>query len=90
MARRQGKDSHVSQRPNRVERDVGAAQDGSHSLGEVESSSPDQITPLLRDRSFLGMMATQFLGAFNDNLYKQLIFASPAWGCGGWSWPLVC
>src|SRR5205809_6539537 len=30
-------------------------------------------TPLLRDRSFWGMTATQFLGAFNDNLFKQLM-----------------
>src|SRR5207248_10293310 len=27
--------------------------------------------PLWRDTSFWGMTATQFLGAFNDNLYKQ-------------------
>src|SRR5207249_3900474 len=26
-----------------------------------------------RDRSFWGMTATQFLGAFNDNLFKQLM-----------------
>jgi len=30
-------------------------------------------TPLFRDRSFWGMTATQFLGAFNDNLFKQLM-----------------
>ncbi|MDA1053143.1 MAG: MFS transporter [Planctomycetota bacterium] len=29
--------------------------------------------PLLSDRSFIGMTATQFLGAFNDNLFKQLM-----------------
>jgi len=28
---------------------------------------------LFRDRSFWGMTATQFLGAFNDNLFKQLV-----------------
>jgi MFS family permease len=28
---------------------------------------------LFADRSFWGMTATQFLGAFNDNLYKQLM-----------------
>src|SRR5688500_17289277 len=28
---------------------------------------------LYRDRSFWGMVATQFLGAFNDNLFKQLM-----------------
>lgn len=29
--------------------------------------------PLLKDRSFWGIAVTQFLGAFNDNLFKQLI-----------------
>jgi acyl-[acyl-carrier-protein]-phospholipid O-acyltransferase/long-chain-fatty-acid--[acyl-carrier-protein] ligase len=28
---------------------------------------------LFRDKSFIGMAITQFLGAFNDNLYKQLV-----------------
>jgi acyl-[acyl-carrier-protein]-phospholipid O-acyltransferase/long-chain-fatty-acid--[acyl-carrier-protein] ligase len=40
-------------------------------------------TPLLRDRSFWGMTATQFLGAFNDNVYKQtllLLFVAVPWG----------
>ncbi|MAT14138.1 MAG: hypothetical protein CMJ46_02595 [Planctomyces sp.] len=31
------------------------------------------LPPLWRDRSFWGMTITQFLGAFNDNLFKQLI-----------------
>src|SRR5207253_8989758 len=31
------------------------------------------VDPLFRDRSFWGMTATQFLGAFNDNLFKQLM-----------------
>ncbi len=35
--------------------------------------SHDQLPPLTRDRSFWAMAATQFLGAFNDNLFKQLI-----------------
>lgn len=30
-------------------------------------------TPLMKNPSFLGMASTQFLGAFNDNLYKQLV-----------------
>ena len=33
----------------------------------------DRLPPLVRDRSFWGMATTQFLGAFNDNLFKQLI-----------------
>lgn len=31
------------------------------------------LPPLMRDRSFWGMTVTQFLGAFNDNLFKQLM-----------------
>ncbi len=33
----------------------------------------ETLPPLMRDRSFWGMTATQFLGAFNDNLFKQLM-----------------
>jgi acyl-[acyl-carrier-protein]-phospholipid O-acyltransferase/long-chain-fatty-acid--[acyl-carrier-protein] ligase len=33
----------------------------------------DDLPPLNRDPSFWGMATTQFLGAFNDNLFKQLI-----------------
>ncbi len=38
-------------------------------------ASPDHATlpTLYRDRSFWGMSVTQFLGAFNDNLFKFLI-----------------
>lgn len=36
-----------------------------------ESSGPQ--SPLFSDPSFYGMTATQFLGAFNDNLFKQLM-----------------
>lgn len=43
---------------------------------EVEDPRPT----LFRDQSFWGMTVTQFLGAFNDNLYKQLmlLLAIPA------------
>ncbi len=43
-------------------------------------TSHDALPPLSRDTSFWGMAATQFLGAFNDNLFKQLILllATPA------------
>src|SRR6185436_20807467 len=37
-----------------------------------ESPAPPQSS-LLADPSFYGMTATQFLGAFNDNLFKQLM-----------------
>ncbi len=49
------------------------------SLGESTASSPsddsrfEALPPLVTDRAFLGLSVTQFLGAFNDNLYKQLI-----------------
>lgn len=33
----------------------------------------DSLPPLNRDLAFWGMTSTQFLGAFNDNLFKQLI-----------------
>src|SRR4051795_5728809 len=33
----------------------------------------DHLPELNRDRSFWAMAITQFLGAFNDNLFKQLI-----------------
>lgn len=36
----------------------------------VEASN---LPSLYRDRSFWGMTVTQFLGAFNDNLFKQLV-----------------
>jgi len=31
------------------------------------------LPPLMRDRSFWGINVTQFFGAFNDNLFKQLM-----------------
>lgn len=40
------------------------------------ANGPDALesrSPLLADRSFWGIAITQFLGAFNDNLYKQLM-----------------
>ncbi len=41
----------------------------------MNSSPPQLETPpeLTRDRSFWAMTVTQFLGAFNDNLFKQLV-----------------
>lgn len=32
-----------------------------------------ELPSLMKDRSFWGMSITQFLGAFNDNLFKQLL-----------------
>jgi acyl-[acyl-carrier-protein]-phospholipid O-acyltransferase/long-chain-fatty-acid--[acyl-carrier-protein] ligase len=39
----------------------------------TDASAPSARPPLFRDRSFWGMTATQFLGAFNDNVFKQLV-----------------
>ncbi|MAD80071.1 MAG: MFS transporter [Planctomycetaceae bacterium] len=64
---RPGKDSNVSEQPDPED---GESLAGS---GDFEPVANVPATPLLRDRSFLGMMATQFLGAFNDNLFKQLM-----------------
>lgn len=52
---------------------------------QAESNSRKNNTSnsnILTDRSFWGLAVTQFLGAFNDNLYKQLmlLMAIPAIG----------
>ncbi len=39
----------------------------------VASMGGEEKSTLLSDRSFTGMLSTQFLGAFNDNFYKQLM-----------------
>ncbi len=39
----------------------------------ISDDSDDRRPSLLADRSFLGIATTQFLGAFNDNLFKQLV-----------------
>ena len=36
-------------------------------------SAVNELPALMRDRSFWAMTITQFLGAFNDNLFKQLV-----------------
>ncbi len=50
----------------------------SAALADDSSKSPN----ILKDRSFWGLAITQFFGAFNDNLYKQLmlLLAIPAIG----------
>ena len=40
---------------------------------DAQHTAETDLPTLTRDRSFWGMTATQFLGAFNDNLYKQLV-----------------
>ncbi len=39
----------------------------------VSSVDRDALPTLYRDTAFWGMTSTQFLGAFNDNLFKQLM-----------------
>lgn len=43
------------------------------SLTEADDPLESGNSPLFQDRSFWGLTATQFLGAFNDNLFKQLV-----------------
>ena len=43
------------------------------SMNDEHRVGTDRGTPLSRDISFWGMSILQFLGAFNDNLYKQLM-----------------
>jgi acyl-[acyl-carrier-protein]-phospholipid O-acyltransferase/long-chain-fatty-acid--[acyl-carrier-protein] ligase len=38
-----------------------------------EMQAHERLPPLMRDVAFWGMTVTQFLGAFNDNLFKQLL-----------------
>ena len=45
------------------------------------SQSDRDGAPLLQDSAFWGMTATQFLGAFNDNLFKQLLLLLSAALC---------
>src|SRR5438128_5022164 len=42
-------------------------------LAEMSQGAEAPHARLFRDRSFWGMTATQFLGAFNDNVFKQLM-----------------
>lgn len=43
------------------------------SSGAADAAEAAGGPPLTKDASFWGMTATQFLGAFNDNLFKQLL-----------------
>lgn len=39
----------------------------------IPTDAADLQPPLIRDRAFWALNLTQFLGAFNDNLFKQLV-----------------
>lgn len=51
--------------------DLGTKKNTLDSLGG--NAGPASEGKLFAERSFWGMVSTQFLGAFNDNLYKQLM-----------------
>ena len=42
-------------------------------MPETTDHLPSEHRSPLRDRAFWGMTVTQFLGAFNDNIFKQLV-----------------
>jgi MFS family permease len=42
-------------------------------MASSEPSTPEGFGRIFRDRSFWGLTITQLLGAFNDNLFKQLV-----------------
>jgi len=48
---------------------------GTHNRRMATDNAPDSpaLPSLYADRSFWGMTVTQFFGAFNDNLFKQLV-----------------
>jgi MFS family permease len=52
-------------------------------LAHADDAIEGLSAPLFRDRSFWGMTATQFLGAFNDNLFKQLVLLLAVGGGAG-------
>lgn len=55
------------------------------SISELAADAEAEMPklPLVRDLSFWGMTATQFLGAFNDNLFKQLVLLLAVAGGAG-------
>lgn len=42
-------------------------------MPQIEPTDLEQLPKIGRDRSFWGLATAQFLGAFNDNLFKQLV-----------------
>jgi acyl-[acyl-carrier-protein]-phospholipid O-acyltransferase/long-chain-fatty-acid--[acyl-carrier-protein] ligase len=46
---------------------------GERLASEEHRGGNDSLRVLSKDVSFLGMTVTQFLGAFNDNLFKQMV-----------------
>lgn len=52
-------------------------------VSDTQQPLDTQQSTILSDRSFWGLLVTQFLGAFNDNLYKQLMLLMAISAVGG-------
>lgn len=78
MSETRGGDANPYQAPQAPAE--GTAREALPPLASSSTSAGGELPPLLADRAFWGMNVTQFLGAFNDNLFKQLILllATPA------------
>jgi acyl-[acyl-carrier-protein]-phospholipid O-acyltransferase/long-chain-fatty-acid--[acyl-carrier-protein] ligase len=72
----------MSTHPNKATNSAAPVFAGTNGKATAETSAASStsapldhstLPPLARDSSFWGMAITQFLGAFNDNLFKQLI-----------------
>ncbi|MEQ8790204.1 MAG: MFS transporter [Pirellulaceae bacterium] len=66
---------HEADNPNRspdLASSAPSPDDARMTHGQREQEK-EHLPPLNVDRAFWGMTATQFLGAFNDNVYKQLV-----------------
>ena len=52
-----------------------ATSEAATAMSTVETAADDRpgLPPLWKDRAYHGMNFTQFFGAFNDNLFKQLV-----------------
>lgn len=54
--------------------EIDAVADAMEASRQTTVERMEALPPLMRDPSFWGMTVTQFLGAFNDNVFRQLIF----------------
>ena len=62
---------------------TGAVGEGRAGPAPSISAARESVPTLYRDTAFWGMTATQFLGAFNDNLFKQLLLLLSVAATGG-------
>jgi acyl-[acyl-carrier-protein]-phospholipid O-acyltransferase/long-chain-fatty-acid--[acyl-carrier-protein] ligase len=59
---------HSADQPDRLH-----SSDSAKSAAGKGDVSRESLPPLQRDTAFLGLLVTQFLGAFNDSVFKQLV-----------------